>query len=397
MALLVGFIGGILGGVLGVYILNRYNSTAVSHKNQQVVLQESSAIIDVAKKLSPSVVSITTEQNAVDLFGRQASQNSDGTGIIIRGDGLILTNKHVIPDGVDKITVVTSDNKRYEGKVLARDPQLDLAYLKIEASGLRAAELGDSDQVETGQRVVAIGNALGEFENTVTSGIISGTGRPVVAGDRNATASTSENLQDLLQTDAAINPGNSGGPLVNVEGQVIGVNTAIAGDAQNIGFAIPINQAKPDIASIESSGKLSKPYVGVHYVGLTADIAKSHNLSLSDGAYLISSAGVPAVLPNTPAAKAGLKEGDVITKVNDDKVDSKHSLSTLIGKYKVGDSVKLTIIRDDKEQQVSLTLAELPQSWVELLEKFSWVNSKCVGYFINCRHCGTSFAGFDIS
>lgn len=352
------FLVGILGGVFGIFLVNNYFSLN-SNRSHRVVLEENSAIIEVAKELSPSVVSITTESAQLDPFGRPISSQGAGTGIVISKSGLILTNKHVVADGAGQVTVTTNDGKRYTGaRVLARDPQLDLAYLKIDAKDLRSAELGDSDQVVVGQKVIAIGNALGEFQNTVTAGIISGLGRPVTASEGSSDA---EQLQNLLQTDAAINPGNSGGPLVNIEGQVIGVNTAIAGDAENIGFAIPINQAKAGIASIEGSGKLVKPYLGVRYVALTKEIADANNLTSDNGAWLKGDGTNPAIIPGGPAAKAGLKEGDIIIKVNGTEINQTRSLQTLIGSHKVGDTVKITVLRDNKPVTVSVKLDQLPE------------------------------------
>lgn len=355
----VAAIAGFIGGIFGIFIVNDYFSL-VSDRSRQVILEESSAIIEVAKKLEPSVVSITTENLQLDIFGRsQSAPGGAGTGIIIREDGLILTNKHVVSAGTTNVSVVLSDGSKLENaQVVARDPLLDLAYIKVNASGLKPAELGDSDQVVVGQRVIAVGNALGEFENTVTSGIISGLGRPIVAQD----ASEAEQLQDLLQTDAAINPGNSGGPLVDVNGRVIGVNTAIAGGAENIGFAIPINQAKSGITSVESTGKLSKPFLGVRFIPLNEEIAKANDLPVSAGAYLLGDAANPAVLPDTPAARAGLKQGDVIVRVDGEKITEDRSLTTIIGRHKPGDQVKLTVVRDGKELDLEATLSELPQS-----------------------------------
>ncbi|MBI4100861.1 trypsin-like peptidase domain-containing protein [Candidatus Microgenomates bacterium] len=358
VVLVVSLVGGIIGGLIGIFFVNDYFSLS-RDRARQVVLEESSAIIDVAKKVGPSVVSIVTEQRQVDVFGRSSTESGAGSGIIIRGDGLILTNKHVVPEGVNKITVLTNDNKELEAQVLARDPFNDLAYLQVQATDLAAAELGDSDQVVVGQRVIAIGNALGEFENTVTSGIISGIGRPVTA---TTGISEAERLQDLFQTDAAINPGNSGGPLVNIHGQVVGINTAIAGGAENIGFAIPINQAKAGIASIEKTGKLEKPYLGVRYVDINNEIAKANNLPVKEGALISSDEGSTAILPNSPAAKAGLKEGDIITKVNGEQITKSKSLVTLIGKFQVGDEISFTILRDGKSQEVKATLEALPQN-----------------------------------
>lgn len=356
---IIALLGGLIGGALGIFFVNDYFSLS-RDRSRQVVLEESSAIIEVANKLKPSVVSIVTESPELDYFGQiSGTESSAGTGIIIREDGLILTNKHVIPASSSKITVVSSDGQEYEASVLARDPFNDIAYVKIAGNGFTPAELGDSDQVVVGQKVVAIGNALGEFDNTVTSGIISGIGRPVVAGDA---TSEVERLQDLFQTDAAINPGNSGGPLVDINGMVIGMNTAIADNAENIGFAIPINQAKAGIASVEKTGKLIKPYLGVRYVSINKEYAKANDLPAEQGAYVIGSDGQPAIIAGSPAAKAGLKEKDVITRVNGQDVTKTSSLVTLVGKYQVGDEITLTVLRDGRPQEIKVKLEELPAS-----------------------------------
>lgn len=356
LIVVVSLIAGVVGGAIGIFFVNDYFSLS-RDRSRQVVLQESSAIIEVANKLKPSVVSIVTTQPAqVSLFG-PGEQLGAGSGIVLSADGLILTNKHVIPESTSQIEVVDSEGNKHEGQVLARDPLNDLAYIKINASGLTPAELGDSDLVVVGQKVIAIGNALGEFDSTVTSGIISGIGRPVVAGEPGTEV---ERLQDLFQTDAAINPGNSGGPLVDINGKVIGINTAIADGAENIGFAIPINQAKAGIASIEKNGKLAKPFIGVRYVSIDKEFAKENSLSVDQGAYVISSDGQPAIIPNSPAAQAGLQEKDIITKVNGEDVTKDRSLVTIIGKYQVGEEVTLTVIRDGQPQEFKLRLAELP-------------------------------------
>lgn len=355
--ILVSFVSGVVGGMFGIFFVNNYFSLT-KNRSQRVVLEENSAIVEVAKKLEPSVVSITNETATENAFGQSETSSGAGTGIIIREDGLILTNKHVVPEGSSNVTVTLNDGKRFENaQVLARDPQLDLAFLKVNAKGLTAAELGDSDQVVVGQKVIAIGNALGEFENTVTAGIISGLGRPLSAGGG---SSEVEQLQDLLQTDAAINPGNSGGPLVNIEGQVIGINTAIADSAENIGFAIPINQAKAGITSIEDTGKLSKPFLGVRYISLNKEIAQANKLSSDTGAWVKGDATNPGIMPGSPAAKSGLKDGDIITKVDGEEINENRSLSTLISKHKVGDEVKLTIIRNGKTIKLTTKLEQLP-------------------------------------
>ena len=359
----VGLITGLIGGSLGSWLVNRTAArlgTAVDSRS--VIVQENSAITDVVKRVSPAVVSITSQATTTSIFGFTQQSQGAGTGIVISSDGLIMTNRHVVSDVSASYSVFMSDGKEYkDAKVIARDTVNDIAFVKIDAKNLTVAELGDSSQVVVGQKVVAIGNALGQFQNTVTTGIISGLGRPITAGD--GANGSSENLDNLLQTDAAINSGNSGGPLVNLEGQVIGMNTAIAGDgAQNIGFAIPVNDAKSLITGVKESGKIVRPYLGVRYIPVTKDFATSNNLKVTEGAYVYGGRGQLGVIPGSPAATAGVKEGDVVTKINNDKIESSHSPSSIVGKYKVGDKVKLTIVRDGKEQTLDATLQASPSN-----------------------------------
>ncbi|MGZ6005286.1 MAG: S1C family serine protease [Candidatus Saccharimonadales bacterium] len=363
---------GFLGGWIGAN--NRLESPNQSvQANQRVVSSESQLINDLVKKVSPSVVSIdvTSSGSQIDAFGfsRQTQQESAGTGFIISGKGIVITNRHVVPNGSNKVSITLSDGTRLTdvsviGRTSDSDP-LDVAFLKINnAKGkkLKALTLGDSSKVQVGDKVVAIGNALGQFQNTVTSGIISGYGRSVQAGD--GTSSSTETLQDLFQTDAAINEGNSGGPLMDISGNVVGINTAIAGgNAQNIGFSIPINDVKGLINGVLTKGKLIRPYLGIRYVSLTDDIASQYNLNTKRGAYIIPSQGSQSsVLAGSPAEKAGLKEGDIITKVGGDAIDQNNSLTSLLSKYNVGDKVDLTIIRDGKNITVSATLAAAPNN-----------------------------------
>ncbi|HSX41219.1 MAG TPA: trypsin-like peptidase domain-containing protein [Candidatus Saccharimonadales bacterium] len=351
---------GLLGGAAGSYVVVRYLPALIPVSKQAIVLQENSAAVDVAKKVSPSVVSITSQSTGFSFFGQSQTTKGAGTGIIVGSDGLILTNNHVI-DGASELDVYTSDGKRYKNaKVIATDAQNDLAFIKVDAHGLKAAELGDSSSVAVGNKVVAIGNALGQFQNTVTEGIISGLGRPVTAGDQ--TGGSEEQLQNLFQTDAAINPGNSGGPLVNLEGKVIGINTAVAGDAQNIGFAIPINQAKIELAQVQKAGKITKPYLGVRYIPITKEFAASNNLPVTQGGYITGDNQNLAVVPGSPAAKSGLKEGDIITKIGGQTLDATHSLSLLISQHKVGDKVKIEYLRDGQSKSVDVALEEAPRS-----------------------------------
>lgn len=348
-----------LSGFFGSYLFTKsgiVGSTSTTIKeSKERVLAEGEVVSDVAKTVSPSVVSILTESTANSSFYGPVSQAGAGTGVIISKDGYILTNKHVIPDSVSSVSVVLADGKTYENvSVVGRDPINDLAFLKVSGvNSLTPASLGDSSKMAVGQKVVAIGNALGQYQTTVTSGIISGVGRPVTAGDESG-AST-ENLTNLFQTDAAINPGNSGGPLVNLNNEVIGINVAVAADAQGIGFAIPINDAKGLIDSVLASGKVTRPYIGVRYVMLSASVAKELGTSQTSGAY-VGPGNDQAVASGSPADKAGLKKGDIITKVNDISLGENSSLATAVAQFKPGDTVTLTILRSGKEQQIKVRL-----------------------------------------
>lgn len=361
VSLAAGFVGGYFGG------RSHPNLSSNTQVQKEVVDSQSQLISDIAKKVGPSVVSIdvTGQDSQTNAFGfsQPVQQQSAGTGIILNSDGLIMTNRHVVPAGTSSVSVTLSDGTKLDnvavvGRTNDSDP-LDVAFLQIKdkkGKTLTPASLGDSGKMQVGDMVVAIGNALGQFQNTVTSGIISGYGRSVEAGDQ----SSSETLQNLFQTDAAINPGNSGGPLVNSNSEVIGMNTAVAGSAQNIGFAIPINDLNGLIKSVESSGKLVRPYLGVRYVSLTDDIATQLGVSTKRGAYITSGNGQPAIVSGSPADKAGLKEKDIITKVNGTPVDENHSLTSLLGTHSVGDTVSLTIVRDGKEQTVNVKLEAAP-------------------------------------
>jgi serine protease Do len=290
----------------------------------------------------------------------QLQEVGGGSGFIISSDGLILTNKHVVSDAKASYTVITNDGKKYDAKVLARDANQDLAVVKIDATGLPTVTLGDSDSLELGQTAIAIGNALGQFSNTVSVGVVSGLARTVTASAPDSGAE--ETIQGVIQTDAAINPGNSGGPLLNLRGEVIGINTAIASDAQNIGFAIPINRAKNDIASVKSTGQISSPYLGVRYLAVTQDIAKSQNLPVQQGALVRGDSTGPAVAPSSPASQAGIQAEDIIEKVDGVQLDATHDLASIIAGHAVGDKVALTINRSGKEIIVQVTLGKRPSS-----------------------------------
>lgn len=360
---IVSLIFGLVGGMGGGWLIAKYGPSQLRIADQRkVVLQDSSAVIDVIKNVSPSIVSITSSSTGFGLFGVQTSQTGAATGIIVGEDGLILTNNHVVSDQGATFSVFTSDGKEYkDAKVVATDPTRDIAFVRINAKGLKAAPLGDSSNLQVGARVIAIGNALGQFQNSATEGIISGLGRPIEAGSEGDTSGV-ESLADLIQTDAAINPGNSGGPLVNISGQVIGMNTAIAGQAQNIGFAIPINELKAALTSVKSKGKILRPYLGVHYVDITPEFASQNNLKQAAGAYLYGDRNSLAVLPESPAAKAGLKDGDIITKINNDIIDQTHPLLGVVSKLSIGDKITITYIRDGQTKTVTVVLEEAPSS-----------------------------------
>ncbi len=347
------------GGVILVQEAQNTNGTLTSHTtvandgNKTTTAQE--ATIDkVIAKASPSVVSVLTKINVSNYFYGTSTEEGAGSGIIVSKDGIILTNKHVINDA-STVSVVLADGTTYSDvKVVATDPLNDIAFLKIpDASNLPVAEIGDSSTVRVGQQVIAIGNSLGQYQNTVTSGIISGTGRPISAQSGNSV----ESLNDLLQTDAAINPGNSGGPLLNTSGQVIGINTAIAQNAQGIGFAIPVNATKGMLKQIlagETSPKHA--YLGVRYVPVNAAVAKKFDLSVQTGAYVYADNGQAAVVNNSPADKAGIKSGDVITKINDIEVGRSGGVSSLIAEYAPGDTIDVTIVRGNDTKTFKVTL-----------------------------------------
>ncbi|OGZ35064.1 MAG: hypothetical protein A2174_00565 [Candidatus Portnoybacteria bacterium RBG_13_41_18] len=289
--------------------------------------------------------------------GTQEQEVGGGSGFIVNSDGLIVTNKHVVDIDGAEYTVLTNDGTKYPATVLARDPVQDIAILKINKSGLPIVKLGSSDNLEIGQTVIAIGNALGEFRNTVSVGVISGLGRTIVASTGGMDA---EQLEDVIQTDAAINPGNSGGPLLNLAGEVIGINVAVAQGAQNIAFSLPINLAIRDISQVQRQGKISYPYIGVRYVLVTPSLKTERNLSVDYGALLIKGDNVnePAVINSSPAGIAGLKENDIILEIDSQKIDTNHSLAKIIQMRNVGDVINLKVLRDGSEKNIRVTLGE---------------------------------------
>jgi len=354
-------------------------------------------IIQAVKSVSPAVVSIIIskdvpimEQRFVNPFGdieqlfgqpfgfsipeyyqkgTEKKEVGGGTGFIVSEDGMILTNKHVVSDEKAEYTVFTNDGKKFLAKVLARDQVQDIAIIQVvqgENIKFPTVQLGDSENLQIGQSVIAIGNALGEFKNTVSVGVVSGLGRTITASGGDEVAET---LEGIIQTDAAINRGNSGGPLLNLKGDVIGMNTAVVSDAQSLGFTIPINKAKRDIEQIKTLGKLAYPFIGIRYVLIDEEIQKERNLAVDYGAWITSwyrqssqwvQSKDQAVVSGSAAAQAGLKENDIVLEFDKDKVTKDNSLGKIIDKYNPGDKVVLKVLRGKEEKTFEIILGDRP-------------------------------------
>lgn len=330
------------------------------------VANEESVIIDTVKKVSPSVVTVgiskTTSRRIFEvdpydpfgIFNAPKEQNKKieqdiGSGFIISKDGLVVTNKHVVSDTEAKYKVITNDDKSFDVQKIYRDPSNDLAILKIAASDLTPVELGDSSNLQVGQMAIAIGTALGEFRQTVTVGVVSGLGRGITAGS--PFEGYVERLDDVIQTDAAINPGNSGGPLLNSSGQVIGVNSAVASGAQNIGFALPINIVKEALDNFNQTGQFSRPFLGVRYKMVGKDLAILNEVP--EGAYIVE------VVADSPADKAGVEESDILTKFDGQAIkDDNGGLASMISKKKVGDTIEVELWRDGETKKATVRLEE---------------------------------------
>lgn len=319
----------------------------------KTIIKEENAVISVVEKTSSSVVAIGVTRRVVNPFDPFSIPKREdatiGTGFLVSDKGIIVTNKHVVSDPGVKYTVVGKDGQKFDVKKIYRDPGLDLALVQVDSTSLKALELGDSSKLKVGQTVIAVGNALGRFTNTVTTGVVSGLGRKVEVG---SPFEGFESLDDLIQTDAAINPGNSGGPLLNSAGQVIGVNVATTEGAQNIGFAIPINSVKSLVDEFEQKGTISRPFLGIRYRFISKDVAILNEVP--QGAY------IQEVVEDGPAQKAGIKEGDIITKINGESVDNESKIAETIKNSSVGAKLELEVWRDEKTLKVSVTLEELP-------------------------------------
>ena len=347
-----------LSGTALYYAYNR-PTTSIFHSsnsasNNAATFAEGS-ISEIANSVSKSVVSIITNTSTTGSFFTGQVSQAAGTGFIISSDGYIATNKHVVANAT-KIGVILDDGSTYEDvELIGTDPINDFAIIKIkDVKDLTPIKIGDSKTTNIGQQVVAIGNALGTYQNSVTSGIISGKGRSLTASDSSRT--TYETLSDMIQTDAAINGGNSGGPLVNAAGEVIGINTAYASQGNNVGFAIPINSVKGIMAGVLKDGKFERAVLGVRYQTITPLIAKEKKLDVTAGAYVKGSNNASAVIKGSAGDKAGIKDGDIITAVNGTKIGTAGSLGSLIGEYAVGDTVKLEVYRDKKYIELNVKL-----------------------------------------
>jgi S1-C subfamily serine protease len=339
--------------------------------------KEKSPIIETIKKVMPAVVSVIVSKNLQKLEKELAKEipslgpefkipeeNVDsrgmvkiggGSGFIVDEKGIIITNRHVISDAEAEYTVITDNNEKFPAEILARDSINDVAVLKINppVGGLRTVVLGDSNSLELGQTVMAIGNALGLFKNTVSSGIISGLSRSISA---QADPHSVQELRGLIQTDAAINPGNSGGPLVDIFGQTIGINVAVVFGAENIGFAIPINAAKRDLSDLNKYGRIRSPFLGIRYLNIDANLKEKLNLPIDYGALIISEEH--GIVPNSPAARAGLQEKDIILEINAEKITADKTLQDFLQNFSVGETIKLKILRNSEKLEVKMTLAE---------------------------------------
>lgn len=387
-----GFLGGAVGGLFGSFYLAKnpearkiFRLKEDASENRNITLNEDSAVIDVARQAGPAVVSIVISKDlnkipgySLNPFGddpffnfffggsgqQQQQQQSGpnvqevgaGTGFLVSSDGMILTNKHVVEDTQASYTVLTQDGKKYDAKVLARDPVNDLAIVKIDIQDAPKLDLAESSKLQVGQRVIAIGNSLGQYQNTVTTGIVSGIGRKITAGSETG----SEELSGVIQTDAAINPGNSGGPLLNIAGQVVGINTAIDQQGQLVGFALPSNDAQKALDIYRKNGKITRPFLGIRYIMITKELADQEKLPKTYGALILRGSSMTdfAVVPGSPADKAGLVENDIILEADGKRLDENNALGDALKNYNPGDTLNLKVYHKGEEKNVSLALGE---------------------------------------
>jgi S1-C subfamily serine protease len=403
--ILTSVISGALAALIIILLTTNYSSnTQKNEQNQKEKKQEvniaeilkeknfvsqEDLVVAAVEKASPAVVSIiiskdvpVLEQYYEDLgspfddpfFGgpsfhfripryRDSGQTEKkeiggGSGFLVSSDGYIVTNKHVVDEEDAEYTVFTKDGEEYKAEVIDEDSLNDIAVLKIEGENFPYLEFGDSDNLKVGQTVIAIGNPLLEFNNSVSVGVISGLSRNITAGNR--FFGKRERLEDVIQTDAAINPGNSGGPLLDINGKVIGINVAIA-NGENIGFSIPSNLVKAAVESVKEKGRIIRPYLGLRYVPITESIKEKNNLNVDYGVLVIRGNSIEdlAVIPGSPADKAGIVENDIILEVDGEKLDGTKSLSKIIASKNVGDTVTLKILHKGEEKEIKVTLEEM--------------------------------------
>jgi S1-C subfamily serine protease len=318
----------------------------------EVRIDESNAVIDAVNRVSSAVVLIQTSSGG-GIFG---GGTGTGSGVIYDASGWILTNKHVV-ENAQTLIVELNDGRTFEATTYGIDPLTDLAIVKVDATDLPVAPIGSSSELEPGQLAIAIGNPLG-YKHTVTTGIVSGLGRQINASSANQ--ESADLLRNLIQTDAAINPGNSGGPLVNSAGQVIGINTAVSTEAQGLGFAIPIDVAKPIMQQALDGEELVRPWIGVYYTPISPALAEADDLPVDYGA-LIGATDGSAIIPGSPAEAAGLRDGDIIVALDGEALTEESDLATLILPYEAGDTITLRVLRDNTATEIELTLGELPE------------------------------------
>lgn len=394
LALIAG--AGFLGGIVGAAVVTKTPGLQQGSGGPVLAVRPTTrpapstgrpttdAVADVVERASPAVVSVIVtrdlprlEDVLLDPFSDQnlgpspfrfrvrrpsgeveEREVGGGTGFVVDADGLILTNRHVVADQAADYTVLLNQGEKVPARVLARDPVLDLAILKVEKRGLPTLAFGDSDALRVGQTVIAIGNALGEFRNTVSVGVVSGLGRQITAG--NEASGQAETLDHVIQTDAAINPGNSGGPLLSLAGEVIGINTAIAGGAENIGFALPSAEAARVLDDVRAHGRIIRPFLGVRYLLITPALARANGLPVDHGALVLrgEATGAPAVAPGSAADRAGIRENDILLEFDGQRIDADRSLASLIRRKRAGDRVRLTVLSGGRERTVDVTLGE---------------------------------------
>ena len=391
--ILIVLISAVIGGVIALYLnpdtYSFLGEPAVQHnlgdQNQEQISQPylpqtttEERITQIGEEYVDSIVAIvakkdlpTFEQCFISPFpgfsipdqcptgSTESTQTGSGSGFVV-ADNIILTNKHVVADRDAQYSVITYENKTLDAEVITRDPIEDLALLRVDNLNLESVQLGDSDNITVGQIVVAVGNALGQFENSFSFGIISGLKRTIIAS--NGLGGRNDTLQEIIQTDAAINPGNSGGPLFNLSGDVIGVNVAYAAQANSISFAVPINRIKKTLQQVIETGKVEYPFLGISYISISSQVKEEYDLPLDNGAFIISETGTPAILRDSSAQKAGLQNRDIITHINNTPIDKNNPLSSVLRNFSVGDQVQLRVHRQGDSLTLTATLQARPNN-----------------------------------